>query len=584
MRSEERCWLVKGQAEIHENEISKLAASAGLKPLVARVCLSRGLNDAESVKSFLSPKLDSLTDPFRIRDMDRAAERVAQAKRAGERVRVFADYDVDGTCGASILTWFFRDIGLVFDCMQPNRFKDGYGLNPRAVEAAAEAGVRVLITVDCGITSFEATRLARAKGIDLIIVDHHQIDPEQGLPEALAVVNPQRSDCESGLKQLCGAALAFYLALAIRSKGRADGWFSGHSEPQMRTHLDLVVLATAADHVPLIGDNRILARHGMEVLKHTSKPGLRAMLESAGLNAREDLSPGHLGFVLGPRINASGRLKTASQALSLLTTQDVGEAAALALELDSLNRERMSIQDAIWEAVREQVAQGIEVGKYAHGVVVADPSWHEGVVGIVATRVTEAFHRPAIVIAIRDGIGKGSVRSYRGHNVLEALRTCSEYLLGFGGHAFAAGLSIEPGRVAAFAEAFDRVLAQASPVTGAEPLWTEGVCRIEDLDRATLEELEAFAPFGPGNPEPVFEIEAEVRQHRVLKEKHLKLSLSPVGASHLIDAIWFHAFDRGSGGSVGPGSIGRVAAVPELNRFRGRVTPSLRVRDWKENG
>ncbi|MCC7440502.1 MAG: single-stranded-DNA-specific exonuclease RecJ [Bdellovibrionales bacterium] len=570
-----------------EAEILKLAAETGLTPVTIRVCWLRGLRDGAAIRAYLTPRLEDLTPALKIADMDRAAARLMRARDAGEPVRIFGDYDVDGTCGAALLTWVFRELGIRADATQPDRFKDGYGLNTGAVEQAAADGMKVLVTVDCGITSFDQAARARELGLDLIILDHHQLDPVRGMPEAYAVVNPQRPDCESGLKQLCGCGVAFYLSIALRAKGREAGWFTGEGagpEPRLKEHLDLVVMATAADQVPLVGDNRILVRHGMEVLRRSTKPGVRALMEAAGVAGRS-LSPGHLGFVLGPRINASGRLQNASLALELLTTEDAAVGAARARELERLNKERATIQDRIWDEVRARVEQGISEGKFKNGVVVADRGWHEGVVGIVATRVTEAFRKPAIVIALREDLGKGSARTWGGRNVLEAIRLAAgDHLLGFGGHKHAAGLSIALDHVDAFAQAFDDAMATVDAELENPPLFIEGDMRPEDLEFRAFHELEGLGPFGPGNPEPVFRLRASVQDQRVLKGRHLKLQLGPVGTGSL-EAMWFGAAeDPEVNGKLGaPEGFGEAdwAGVPELNRFNGRVTPTFRIRDWK---
>lgn len=569
------------------NEALSLMGPTGLSPLTLRVCLSRGLDSVEAIQEFLFPRFEKLHSPNSIKDMDLGVARLVQAKNQRQKVRIYGDYDVDGTTGAALLSWIFRDFGLIYDARQPDRFKDGYGLNVKAVEEAKAEGADVLITVDCGITSFEAADRAKELGLDLIIVDHHQIDPIKGLPQACAVIDPQRSDCESGLTQVCGCGLAFYLAIALRSKGREEGWFRGVQEPNLKQHLDLVVMATAADMVPLTGDNHILIRYGLEVLRYSKKPGVKALLEGAGLGSKT-LSPSHLGFVLGPRINASGRIQSASLALELLTTQDAERGIELAQELERLNQERSQIQNQIWDEVRVRVEKGIEEGKYKFGIAVADPGWHEGVVGIVASRVTETFRKPAAVIALREDFGKGSVRSYGGKDVLNALRECAPLLKGFGGHKHAAGLSLELDQVEAFVEAFDRAFEHVSEEATASILFIEGACSIDELTVKTLEELERMGPFGPGNPEPVFSLKASVKNHRVLKGRHLKLSLAPHVSSSMdpsqIEAIWFYGAERKD---IQEGyqilqEEREWAGVPELNRFRGQVTPTFRVRDWRQ--
>jgi single-stranded-DNA-specific exonuclease len=355
-------------------------------------------------------------------------------------------------------------------------------------------------------------------------------------------------------------------------------------DKNLKQHLDLVVIATAADQVPLTGDNRILVRHGMEILQNSRKPGVRALLEVAGLT-RSEVSPGHLGFVLGPRINASGRISSASLALELLTTTDAGQAARQAHEIERLNRERAELQNQIWDQVRARVEQGLAQGRFKHGIVVADAGWHEGVVGIVASKVTETFRRPAAVIALREDFGKGSVRSYAGKDVLAALRASSRYLLGFGGHRFAAGLSLAPENLDAFADAFDEALGLIEVADSQYSLMIEGECALEELDLKTLRELERLAPFGPGNPEPVFSVQAEIRTRQILKGRHLKLNLGSPGGSQrgpLIEAIWFNAAESETLLLATEGApLTQWAGVPELNRFRGRVTPTLRVRDMK---
>ncbi len=581
-----REWSLRAQAC---EDFSGLKQQTGLSDLALRVCVNRGLSDSESITRFLSPKLETLTPPSRIKDLDQAVSRVAQARSVGEKIRVFGDYDVDGTTGAALLSWIFREAGIQYEARQPDRFKDGYGLNVKAVEEAAQDGARVLVTVDCGITSFDAADRAQALGIDLIVIDHHQLDPKKGLPPAYAVVNPQRSDCESGLKQLCGCGLAFYFAMGLRALGRQEGWWTPGSEPNLKQHLDLVVMATAADMVPLTGDNHVLVRHGLEILKYSKKPGVRALMSAAGIGER-DLTPGHLGFVIGPRINASGRMQSASLALELLTTQDSARATSLAQELERLNAERAELQNRIWDEVRARIETGLKEGRYQHGIVVADSAWHEGVVGIVASRVVDTYRRPAAVIALREDFGKGSVRTFAGKDVLAALRECSADLLGFGGHKHAAGFSVALDRVDALALAFDSAVARLSEDADARPLMIDGDCRVEELTVAALQEIEKLGPFGPGNPEPVFAIEAQVRSQKILKERHLKMGLSgsSIGEgdtqpSSTIEAIWFHGAEHEEVMQlVTREGKARWAGVPELNRFRGRVTPTFRIRDFQQ--
>lgn len=581
----DRPWEIKANSGRSVDEldalVENLSNETGLSRITVRVCAQRGLHSREAIESFLSPRFENLTSPAKIKDMALAVDRVAEARLHQQKVRVFGDYDVDGTTGAALLSWVFRENGLNFDVVQPDRFRDGYGLNVRAVEEAAAAGVQLLVTVDCGITSHEPASRAKALGLDLIVIDHHQLDPVKGLPEAVAVINPQRSDCPSGLRQLCGCGLAFYFAIALRSKGRELGWYSPGKEPNLKQHLDLVVMATAADMVPLIGDNHILVRYGLDVLKRSLKPGIQALLQVAGLAAK-DISPGHLGFVLGPRINASGRMHSASLALEMLTTTDSARAVELATQIEKLNTERAQLQNQIWDQVRARVEKGIVEGKYTHGIAIADENWHEGVIGIVASRVTENFRKPAAIIAIREGLGKGSVRSFGGKDVLAGLRANAHLLKGFGGHRHAAGFSLLPEKIEEFVEGFNNALASIPEESKGSTLFIEGHCSIDELDVRSLQELERLGPFGPGNPEPVFAVRAQVRGHRIVKGRHLRLDLTREGSS-VLEAIWFHAAERQEVmAAVKLEDEQEWAGVPEVNRFRGQVTPTFRVRDWRK--
>ncbi len=585
-----RSWRLKPEPDPEVLQV--LSKDLGLSPLTIRLCYQRGFEDRASIEQFLYPKLDQLPSPFTIRDLDKGVARLVRALEQKERVLVYGDYDVDGTTGAALLTTVLRDLGFDVETVQPDRFADGYGVHAHLLEAAIARGVSVVVSVDCGITAFQAADRMVELGVDLIVVDHHQIDPEKGLPKAYAVIDPQRSDCESGLKQLCGCGLAFFVMMGLRARLRAEGKLADAAIPNLKQHLDLVVIATAADMVPLTGVNRVLVRHGLEVLRETRKPGLRALLDVAGLS-RKSLSPGSLGFVLGPRINASGRLQSASHALELLISKDPQAAILLAQKLEALNRERSEIQNGIWDEVRKEVEDKIAGGAFQNAIVVANSEWHEGVVGIVASRVTEHFKRPAIVLSKRENDVKGSVRSWGGVDVLRAVQSCRDFLKSFGGHPYAAGVSLLHDQFENLVNGFDRAvgeLRREGPAAEA-PLELEKWLKSDDLNERVLAELEMLGPFGPGNPEPVFGLAAAVADRRTLKGRHLKLTLSPVGAPKKIDAIWFYGAEKKHASRVTDVPLSSSgndtnsiswAGTPELNRFQGRVTPSFRVKDLLE--
>jgi single-stranded-DNA-specific exonuclease len=573
--------LPEDSAEL--TEFLGASLSDGVSDLVARVCWNRNLRTLDEIRTFLHPKLESLTDPFRIRDMEAAVSLCMNAMQTAAPILIYGDYDVDGTTGAALLSCVFSELGVRHQARQPDRFLDGYGLGVPAVESAHADGFSLLITVDCGISSFAAIQRAKELGLKVIVLDHHQVDPVLGLPPADAIVNPQRSDCESGLKQLCGCALGFYFSRALRTRLRDSD--PTRSLPNLKQHLDLVVLATAADQVPLTGDNRILVRHGLQVLQETKKPGLKALMQVAGVDLSR-ISPSSLGFAIGPRINASGRLASANLALQCLTTTSATDGQRLARSLDALNAERADLQNAIWDEVRSQVETKQAQGYFKHAIVVADPGWHEGVVGIVASRVVDHFKKPAIVLAIReDGIAKGSARTLRGINVLQALHDCKDLLLGYGGHKMAAGLTLSPSNLDAFVAGFDRAIGQAileKPQT--KDLKLDGRVNLKDLKRPALEQLEQLGPFGPGNPEPAFSTFASVGSMNILKGRHLKLQFESGGYS--VEGIWFHAAERPEAleaieDARRTGASLEWAGVPELNRFRGASKPSVRVRDFR---
>ena len=566
-----------------------LAKEAGIGLLTATVCVNRGIKNPTELQAFLNPKLETLTHPFKILDLEKSVDLILASQSSAEKqhLRVFTDYDVDGTTGAALLTWFFRDLKFTFDVAQPDRFKDGYGLNVAAVDQAAHDGVKILITVDCGVTNFDAADRAKELGIQLIVIDHHLIDPVRGIPEAFAVIDPQRAEDNSNLKQLCGCALAFYLCMGLRIKAREQKYFETRAlkEPNLKSLLDLVVLATAADMVPLTGDNRTLVKHGLDVLRNTEKPGLRALIKTAGIEVKT-LSPSNLGFALGPRINASGRMGSAETAYRVLTTTDAVEGMQLSQELENINKHRAETQNNIWDEVRQVVQTGIDAGKFSHAVVVASENWHEGVVGIVASKVTEHFKKPAIILSIReDGLVKGSVRSYGGYNVLEALHLSKEFLKGYGGHKFAAGLSLDPSNLEAFIAFYNSAIAGLTPSQTRGNIYLEGSCALEALTLPAIEELEKLAPFGPGNPEPLFAIEAKVTLQSVIKGRHLKVKLHSENRISL-EAIWFNAAERMEytdlvDGSAQQNKICLFAGIPEVNRFLGRVSPTLRIKEAK---
>lgn len=543
-----------------------------------------GDKSLEAVKRFWEPSLKNLPDPFSFPDMDRAAERVTEAICSNESIAIYGDYDVDGTVGTAVLRRFFRMLGVEPIVYQPDRSREGYGVNLEAVEKLAAQGTQLLITVDCGIASAREVARANELGLQVIICDHHEV-PESGMPEAYAVLDHKRSDNDGPIHSLCGAGVAFYLCMGVRAMLRDIDYFShegaGKAEPDLRKLMDLVAVATLADMVPLVDENRILVSYGLDKLRKAPGVGLLELCKAANVNPA-DVTPYHVGFVIGPRINASGRLGTANSALELLSTDDPVEARKLAATLDGMNEERMSIQAAV---VKEALAMA-EQYKNDAGIVLAGEAWHEGVIGIVASRVVESFYRPTVMIsfATHTGLGKGSVRSVGKIDVLAALEECREYLEGFGGHKAAAGLSLKKENTEKF-----RTLFSAAIQKQVDAFQANGIAMLERelpvdallsesdaMNFETVAVLEKLAPFGIGNPEPVLAVRGwKLEAGRTIKERHMKVQL--VGAANTkIEGFWSNGADKFR---FTPPQEVDIAFCPQISTFRGVRKVELRVRD-----
>ena len=503
-----------------------------------------------------------------------AVDRLARAVRSGERVTLYGDYDVDGVCSTALLSLFLEACGARVATAIPHRLRDGYGLNHGAVERIAGDGTRVLVTLDCGITAAAEVARARDLGLDVVVVDHHTVPAV--LPPALAVLNPHQEGCGYPTRHLCAAGVAFALCMALRRALREAGQFRGRAEPNLRALLDLVALATVADVVPLTGANRILVRHGLHALTRAERPGIRALKEVAGMAAGAAVTSGLVGFRLGPRINAAGRLDDASVGLQLLRAPGLDEARPLARALDASNQERQLLEQKILASALEQA----ETRGPERGLVLWGEDWHPGVVGIVAARVVDRLHRPVVVVGVQEGVGKGSARSIERFHLVEALGRCAEHLTRYGGHRAAAGVTLEARLLPAFREAFARV---ASEVLTAEDL--ERRCQVdavvdpEELTEGAVQGLAALGPFGQGNPEPVLIARGLAARARVLAAKrggagHLKLVLPDAPR---LDTIGFGMAER-AGETRGRVDLAFQATVDE---FRGQRRVALRLKDLR---
>ena len=562
-------WILK-QAD--EEIVGRQSEQAKISPLLARLLVLRGLADLGSAKTYLSSSLRSdLPSPFTMTDMEPAVERIVHAIRQQQLIGIWGDYDVDGTTGASVLVSFLREIGAEPIYHVPHRIEEGYGLNIEGLRRLRERGASLVVTVDCGISNAAEIDAARDFGLDVVVVDHHQ--PPDELPPAVAVINPHRRDCGFPDKGLCAAGLAFYLVIGLRAKLREIGWFIASGEPDVRRYLDIVTLGTIADMVPLKGVNRTLIRRGLWELGGSTRPGVVALKQVANI-APAEVTAGQVGFQLGPRINAAGRVDYAIKVVELLTTQSSEVALRIAQELDAHNRERRAIEAEVLEQVLTQ-AQARFDGTAPHSLVLGGEGWHPGVLGIVASRIVERFYRPTVVIGFDGGKGKGSARSIRGFHMVEGFRRCAEHLEKFGGHEHAGGLSIKEPNFEFFAAAFENVARELLQPSDLLPLLeVDASLKFSQIGIPLLRELESLKPFGVGNPEPLFMTEGV----EVCDRRHFSAGVRFHfrNDGRVIGAVAFGANDEFPGT---PGTRLDVAYRLTENEWNGTIAPELKIVD-----
>jgi single-stranded-DNA-specific exonuclease len=554
-----------------DEDAAALARAIGVPPLVARLLCLRGLGDPDEASRFLTPKLEHLHDPSRLTDLDVAVERLLGAIARRERVAVHGDYDVDGVTSTVILRRAIEMLGGDVVHFLPERLRDGYGLQVPAVERLHADGARVSVSVDCGIRSMDAARRARELAIDLIITDHHE--PDASLPPAFAVINPKRRDCSYPDKHLAGVGVALKLVQALCARSGREKW--------LPAFVKIAAIGTVADVVPLVGENRVIAKLGLERLSNGAHTvGLRALLEAAGLLGKT-LDGFHIGFVLAPRINAAGRMSTPDIAARLLLASDEGmaeEARQLASQLNDENTRRQEEEAGILAQARKLVEHDPDIG--AHNVlVVGGEGWHRGVIGIVASKLVDLFHKPAIVLSYDGDEVHGSCRSIPAFDMLAGLDACADLLVRYGGHRQAAGLALELGRVPEFrarinAWADDRL----EPDDLVPRLRLDAELGLGGIAPDVVSGVEALAPFGLGNPRPVFSAGAVevVSGPHLLKERHLAMHVKQAG--RVFRAMAWRGADRAPFITANRGGV-RLAYSIDRNTFRGETTVELNVAD-----
>ena len=516
-------WVV---LECDEAQAANLAMEAGVPPVVARLLLARGVTTAHEARAFLNPSLDHLHDPSLLPDLDAGVDRLIAAIQHGEKICVHGDYDVDGVTSTALLVRTLRALKANVGYHLPHRRRDGYGIKPSAVTDAVRDGVKLILTCDCGITACETVHRANEAGIDVIVTDHHEPGPE--LPRATAVINPKREDAVYPFPELAGVGVALKLAQGLVRK-------LGHNEEAFVTRFtDLAALGTVGDVVPLLGENRTIVKHGLEAIPLSKKIGLRTMIKSTGLEGKP-LTAYYLAYVLGPRINAAGRMADATAALRLLLTTEDAEAWTLVREIERHNTERRAEQEKILGEAMEQAEPKAEAG--ARVLVLSKPGWNRGVIGIVASKICECFGRPAVLIS-RDeaaGVGGGSARTPKvfgiEFNLIEALRACADLLDAFGGHALAAGVTIQLAKLDEFEERINSLAFEAIPEEELIPrVEVDAEIGAEAITRELAEGIASMEPFGMGNPEPLFVTRdmTIVQRQRVGDGSHLKFQLQAV--------------------------------------------------------
>ncbi|MBT8461321.1 MAG: single-stranded-DNA-specific exonuclease RecJ [Gemmatimonadetes bacterium] len=555
---------------LREDRVAALSGSVGLPDEVCRVLLRRGIESPEEARAFLRPHLSSVHSPYELPDMEVGVERVKRALAAGEKILVHGDYDADGMSAAALLTLGLRELGGRVEPFVPHRTRDGYDLSDAGIRKASDSGASLIVTADCGVTAVEAVATAASNGVDVVITDHHR--PGSEIPNAVAVVDPMLPGSRYPFRDLAGVGVAFKLLSALFDAVGADA-------PRLNQHLDLVALGTVADQMPLTGENRILVRAGLRALERSRKPGLRSLLAGAGISAEGRIEAEHISFRLAPRLNSVGRMAEADSGLQLLLATDPKEAQRLADHLERQNAERRQTDARVYEDVRKQV--GSRLRDEDRAVVVWGDDWHPGVIGIVASRLVERYHRPSIVISFDGDVGRGSGRSIDGFHLFDALRECEPILERFGGHRMAAGMTVRRQHVEELAARLQatarRDLSDREPI---QELRLDLEVPMKRLGPDLLRWLGHLAPFGSGNPTPIVMVRgvALERAARVGNDGgHLRFHLS--GDGHRVPAI---AFGMGRRLQEARSSEGAdVALQITENSWNGRREVQARVLDFR---
>lgn len=551
---------------------SPLTLETDVTRLQAQLLINRGISDPDRVRAFISPSLSQMADPMGMKGMRSGVKAILNAVHAGKKITIYGDYDADGLTATALLWHFFKDSGIRVDAYIPDRLSEGYGLNRGAIRHIAQTGTGLIITVDCGISAIKETALAMDLGMDVVVTDHHQVPA--GAVHRCPVINPHQPGCDFEFKDLSGVGVAFYLAVAVRGALRTEGWFRKRPEPDLRAHLDLVALGTVADRVPLTGQNRMLVQSGLRSMARSRWPGLKALMAVSNVGARE-VSSEDLAFRLAPRLNAPGRLGHAGESLKLLTGVEAGQADALARQLNRINARRQQLEQGILSEIVDKVT--VEGVDHRRTLLFGGREWHQGVLGIVASRLVDQFHRPALVFNISNGVATGSGRSIDGFNLFKALGRQAHLFERFGGHSHAAGVRLNVDNMTAFEKRFEACAWQMLCEEDLVPVINvDAKIQLHDVGPELISEITGLAPFGEQNAEPVFLTPSvEVLHSRVVGEHHLKMRVREGRTT--MDAIGFRM------GHMTPkrGEFVHLLFCPEYHRWQGRDRLQLRLLDLR---
>ena len=559
-------------SEVKEDIRALFASEFKLNPIVSQILINRGITDLETARRFLNPSLHDLHSPFLMKDMKEGVARLIRAVQGGEKVAIYGDYDADGITSLAILYRFLREIHESVMYYIPDRVDEGYSLNRKAIDRLKAQDVRLIVTVDCGVSDREEIEYARTQGIDTIVLDHHEVPAS--LPAAAAVINPNRGDCPFPFKHLAGVGIVFNFLIALRGGLRNIGFWAQRPYPNLKDYLDLVALGTIGDLSPLVDENRIFARIGLELLNEDRRVGLKALRDTAGLG-NTVIDSGVASFALIPRINAAGRVGTPDDAVRLLLTEDPVEAQRIASRLDACNRERQRLEKTIFDEIMARI-DSMGDAKEKGALVLASPEWHPGVIGIVASRVVDRFYRPTILISLKDGIGKGSGRSIAEFNLYEGLKLCDPLLISYGGHRYAAGISVKEGDIEKLSEVLGDIVKEGLVVQElVQETHIDAQCSLSRITHDLVSQFDRLAPFGIRNPEPIIcSRNVQVSYPTVVGNRHLKMRVYGDGVS--CSSIWFN---RGDYAQDIEGVRLDIAFTPQINTWNGTSNIQLKVRD-----